>query len=273
MEETKKKKHKAGRIILLVILLLIAAIAALICYHSARNTKEMHAVIAGGLETVGEFEKVTPLDAGEFTDIKMNGIMKFHVDQYEVEDFGNLSVMTTNMVFMQMATFTLTPFEKNAPLCTFDYMYIMGNRKSYAEFYDLAADSEREEYTAVIDSLREMSTRYSDLEDVPYEGNWYDDLLSVFLHKKLPAKEEQRNRELFSDALTTYMTAVSALPQNSAEEVAVQVENTKAYSDGLIEKGGVSTDVFKQALGEETTRDFFDTTFFGTALYADPAQS
>jgi hypothetical protein len=37
------------------------------------------------------------------------------------------------------------------------------------------------------------------------------------------------------------------------------------YTDGLIEKGGISTDVFKNSLGDEETKKFFDSVFFGTA--------
>ena len=35
----------------------------------------------------------------------------------------------------------------------------------------------------------------------------------------------------------------------------------------LIEKGGISTDVFKKSLGNEATKVFFDEIFFGTANY------
>ena len=38
------------------------------------------------------------------------------------------------------------------------------------------------------------------------------------------------------------------------------------YTDGLIEKGGISTDVFKKDLGEEETKKFFDSVFFGTIV-------
>ena len=37
------------------------------------------------------------------------------------------------------------------------------------------------------------------------------------------------------------------------------------YTDGLIEKGGISTDVFKKELGDAETKVFFDNVFFGTA--------
>ena len=48
-----------------------------------------------------------------------------------------------------------------------------------------------------------------------------------------------------------------------------QLSVIEEHSNNLIEKGGVSTNVFKEELGEETTRDFFNKTkntlpsFFG----------
>ena len=41
----------------------------------------------------------------------------------------------------------------------------------------------------------------------------------------------------------------------------------KDYSDRLIDEGGVSTDLFTQAIGPENTRRFFDEVFFGPACY------
>ena len=42
---------------------------------------------------------------------------------------------------------------------------------------------------------------------------------------------------------------------------------TLEYTNGLIEKGGVSTDIFKKSLGTQATKRFFDETLFGTANY------
>ena len=41
-----------------------------------------------------------------------------------------------------------------------------------------------------------------------------------------------------------------------------QAELQKNYSNGLIENGGVSTDLFVKAMGEEKTRVFFDQVLF-----------
>lgn len=265
--KTKSKAGKVIRIILLTLLCLILLLAGFLFYHGTKNNRIMYETIGSGLEAVERSYTVTQRDAGEYTDMRIYGFMKFHVDQYDVEGLGNLSVMRANMGFMQMFSFMITPFEKNVPLCTLDYMYIAGSRKSYVEFYDLAGETESAEYAQIIAMLRKMTERYSDIEELPASSNWYDNLLSVVMHKKLTNKDEQRNKEMFLDALTTYLD-YSGIDQEFTQELAAkQAENTRQYSDGLIEKGGVSTDVFKKALGEETTRDFFDKVFFGTALY------
>ncbi len=266
MSQTEKKKKKLP-VILLVIVLLIAAAAGLLAYHSAKNTKIMNETIQKGLDTLNGYYQVTPLDAGEYQDMRIYGLMKFHVDQYAVKDLGNLSVMTADMGMMQMVSFMITPFEKNVPLCTLDFMYIMSNRKSYIEFYDLVGDPHTEEYTHVLDALRQMQARYDDIEELEASENWYDSYLSVVMHKKLSAKDEQRNQDMFCDALESYLAASAELEKSSDEDAAKQLAVTESYSSGLIENGGVSTDVFKKALGADTTRDFFRKVFFGTDRY------
>ena len=49
-------------------------------------------------------------------------------------------------------------------------------------------------------------------------------------------------------------------------EILDESSKTMDYTDGLIEKGGISTDVFKKELGEEETKNFFDHVFFGTIV-------
>ena len=266
MNENKqgKSKKKPVLIVLGVILAIIAGLVIYLAVVGAQNMKAMNRTIDQGMNEVKAHYTVTPCDAGEYADLTMYGLMKFHTEQYEVENLGNLSVMTTNMGMMQMVSFMITPFEKNVPVCTLDFMYIMGNRKSYVEFYDLVGDTQTEEYAGVIAALQEMQGRYADVPDVEVNEAWYDSYLTVVMHKSLTGKQEERNTELFCDALKTYLDASAALPESTPEEAAAQLANTEAYSNGLIEKGGVSTDVFKKALGEETTRDFFNKVFFGT---------
>lgn len=262
-----KKILKGIGIFLLILILLIIILIGFILHTGGKNTTVMNTTINKGLAEMQEHYTLKPLDTGEYENLKFYGFMKFHVDQYEVKELGNLSVMTADMGFMQMVSFLITPYEKNVPLCTLDYMYILNNRKSYVEFYDLVGDPETVEYRDVQAQLREMTARWGDFEEIPATENWYDSYLNVVMHKQLTKDDEARNEEMFLDALGTYLDAADALPVSTADEQAAQLEKTQSYCNGLIEQGGVSTDVFKKALGEEKTRDFFGRVFFGTDLY------
>ncbi|WP_253287377.1 hypothetical protein [Clostridium bornimense] len=46
-------------------------------------------------------------------------------------------------------------------------------------------------------------------------------------------------------------------------------EITKKYTDGLVDKGGVSTNVFKAIMGSDVTKEFFNKVFFGTSNIID----
>ena len=49
-------------------------------------------------------------------------------------------------------------------------------------------------------------------------------------------------------------------------DVTVKQEKASYYVNGLLEKGGPSTDVFKKALGEEKTAKLFGDILFGTKI-------
>ena len=263
-------KRKKWPIVLLVILLLIGALAGFICWNAAKNNAEMYQTLDEGMATLSEYCKVTPADAGEYSEIKMYGLLKFRVEQYDLaypDDnyFGNLSVMRVNMGFMQMVSFVITPYSMDLPLLSMDYMYPLGNRKAYTEFYDLVPDKGTDAYTKVLSGLREFQSRYSQIEELETGSYWYDNLLSVVMHKKLKRADDATVRKMFCDAIRTYMESAKDLPALDDAGRAEKLRLTQEYSDNLIKNGGVSTDVFKKQLGEEKTKDFFDKVFFDTA--------
>lgn len=267
---TKTVKRKKWPVVLLVILLLIGALVGFIGWNASRNMKEMNQTLDAGMASLSDFCKVTPVDAGEYSEIKMYGLLKFRVQQYDLSypddnDFGNLSVMRVNMGFMQMVSFVITPYGADMPLLSMDYMYPLGNRKAYTEFYDLVPDKSTEAYTKVLAGLREFQGRYSSIGELETGSYWYDDLLSVVMHKKLKRADDKTVREMFCDAIRSYMEAAKDASLLDEAGRAEKLRLTQEYSDNLIKNGGVSTDVFKKQLGEEKTKDFFDKVFFGTA--------
>ena len=257
----KKKKWK---VVLLVIFIIIAALVGFIAFKASGNMKEMNKTLDQGTAALEKYAEVTPVDASEYNEIKIYGIMKFDVSQYDIKELGNLSVMKVNMGFMQMVSYIITPFEKDMPLLSMDFMYILGKRKAYVEFYDLTADKTSPDYTKIIEKIQKLADDYDSLENIKTDPAWYDDLLTVALHKSGKTADEAQIRALFSDAICCYMEAASELKPLSKSAKAKKLEIIQDYCDNLVEKGGVSTDVFKKELGEETTKDFFNKVLFGT---------
>ena len=260
-------RKKARLLIPCIAVGVVAAAAAAVSANASRNARIMQETIDAGLQKLSEKYTVTPMEPSEYTDITLYGVMKFHTDQYRVGRLGNLSVMTTNMGMMQMVSFVLAPYEKDMPLLSMDFMYSMNTRKAYTEFYDLVTDTDPDSRQQMKARLLELTERYAELEEVPAEPAWYDSLLTVSMHKKSSSGSEERIRTMFCDAVETYCAIADTMEPLSPEDAAAKLEIVQQYSDDLVKKGGVSTDVFKKALGEEKTKDFFDKVFFGPAHY------
>lgn len=267
MEKDVTKKKRRWPRVLLSILLIIVAFAAYVVFRASKNLDAMDKVLDGGMEMLSKYATVTEVDPGEYEQIKMYGVMKFDVSQYDVEDLGNLSVMKTNMGFMQMVSFVITPYEKNMPMLSMDFMYILGKRKAYVEYYDLVADTKMPEYREVINTLRKFEGRYIDVEDIETEPAWYDKYLTVALHKAYSYDEEENIQRIFSEAIRYYMEAAEGVEKLSPEDRETKLNITQKYCDDLVDQGGVSTDVFKKSLGEDKTKDFFNKVMFGPELY------
>lgn len=230
-----------------------------------KNKEAMNAAVEAALGILREGRALTPVDAGRYKTIKVYGVMKFLVDQYTLEGVGNVSVMRLNMglPLMTMATVVVTPFEKNAPLLSADCIYMMGNRKTYIEFYDLVAERD-ESYRTHIAALAEIGERYGSLGSCAPAPAWYDHLLTATAYKSGKAADDETLIALLTDCVRGYMELCDAAPVLDGAGREEKLCVTARYVDGLVKQGGTSTNVFKKALGEETTRDFFGRVFFGT---------
>lgn len=265
----KPRRFPLIRKILLVILALILIVVIVIAIFSAKNVKAMDKTVDAALSAISQEYTLTPEDPKNYKEIKVFNVFKFDVQQYSVEGVGNLSVMKVNMGFMQMATIILTPIEKNLPLVSADYMYQFGKRTSYLEFYDCVPDLKDEAYQSLLSDLSALKEKYSELEDTTPTPAWYDSLKTVGFYKIGKAKDDPTLDQMLCDGFETVLSASKELPTLNEEEMSAKRKLCKEYSDGLISNGGISTDVFKEQLGEDTTRDFFDKVLFGTEHYGN----
>ena len=259
-----KKKNRKGLLITLgVICSLVLALGLFIGSIGSQNVKAMNGCIDAVLAKLEENYTLTPLDVGEYEEIKVYGIMSFDVEQYDIKDLGNLSVMRMNMGVMQMSTMVFTPQDKNLPLFSTDFIYMLSNRKTYLEFYDVVKEKD-DIYMELISALHDVQLKYDYLENFEVEPTWYAPLLSVASYKGGTSENDADTLAMTLDLLDVYLDHNAQLPLLTEAEKAEKMDITLAYTDGLIEKGGVSTDVFKQELGNEVTKHFFDNVFFGT---------
>lgn len=256
------KKKKLG-IILAIILAVIAVVVIVISVIAGKNVKAMNRTVDAVLEKVQKEYTVTPIDTGEYEKLSIYGIMNFDVEQYNIAEIGNLSIMRMNMGLMQMATVVITPKDKNLPLLSADYMYILSNRKAYLEFYDVVEEKD-DTYQQLLDALAAVQKNYTFLEDIEVSEAWYKPLLTVTSYKGASPKEDSAIEALLTDSLDVYLKHSKELEVLTEAKKETKLAITMEYTDGLIEKGGISTDVFKDALGEEKTKYFFDHIFFGT---------
>lgn len=224
----------------------------------------MNDCIDAAMNELNKQHTITPIDTGDYKEMTIYGIMKFHVEQYNIKELGNLSIMRVNMGFMQMATLVITPQDKNMPLLSMDYMYILGNRKCYVEFYDVVEQKD-ESYNSLMELLSGVEKKYDYLEDIETSTAWYEHLLTVTYYKGGNSDYDEDFKNMMIDSLSTYLSHSKELPKLSGSQRSEKLRITLEYTDGLIEKGGVSTDVFKDSLGDEETKKFFDNVFFGTS--------
>ena len=248
-------------IVVAIVLLSVAIVSGI----AKKNVNAMNHCVDSVLAKLKENYTVTPLEVGDYKEMKMYGLMKFHVEQYDIEELGNLSIMRVNMGVMQMATVVITPQDKNMPLLSADYMYILSNRKCYLEFYDVVKEKD-EQYQDLLTALSDVQTKYDYLENVETTPAWYEHLLTVTSYKGGTSEKDMDLENMLVDSLSVYTQHAKALPVLSEEEREEKRTITLEYTDGLIAKGGISTDVFKKELGEEETKKFFDTVFFGTMM-------
>ena len=225
------------------------------------NVKAMNKSVQVFCDTVNQYFPLSVTDCGKYSRLTLFKLMRFKVKQYHAEGIGNLAVMTVNMGLMQMATVVLTPAERDLPLVSMDYMYVLGNRTAYLEFFDLVLAKD-EKYAGLLQELKGIYRRYDHLETVTPTAAWYDSLKTIGFYKKGKKADDEALIEMMRKGLEAVMKYGQKLPELDAAAHKEKAALQKTYSNGLIENGGVSTDIFVKAMGADGTRTFFDSVLF-----------
>lgn len=208
------------------------------------------------LNLINEKYPLYQLNCGEFAKMNIKGV-KFNIAAFKAKGLGHVSVMRGScmMGLMKMDTIIINPTELDLPLYSYDRIFALGNDTLIVEMYDTLLS----EYDQA--KMQSIKEKYTDLPERDPGEHWYDSLkLASSISKKGKKKQSERLDELATWHFEVYLGS-SRIPVTDKE---AKQNKAGLYVNGLIEKGGPSTDVFKGAIGEEKTRILFENILFGT---------
>lgn len=199
---------------------------------------------------------LSPIDAGDIATLKASG-MKFSVEAYKAEGLGHVSMMRAKGFFglMKMDTLIINPTEIDLPLYSYDRILAMGNDTLIVELYDTLVGDYSE------DGMLSVKDRFASLPERDPGEHWYDSI-------KLPSSISKKGKKISSelDKMTLeHFKAYLASSSAPVEDKESKKDMAAVYVNGLLEKGGPSTDVFKKELGIEKTTKLFREILFGIA--------
>jgi hypothetical protein len=208
------------------------------------------------LDVLKQNYALTELDAGEFSSLKASG-MKFFVNAYHAEGLGHVSVMRAKGFFglMKMDTVIIVPTEHDLPLYSYDRIYAMGNDTLIVELYDTTVS----EYDD--SALSAVKERFVHLTERDPGEHWYD---SIKLKSSISKKGKKANTPFLDELAIEHFSAFINADAAPVSDIDKKRERTEYYVNGLLERGGPSTDAFIKALGREKTETLFKTVLFGT---------
>lgn len=210
------------------------------------------------LRLIEKDHPLTPIDCGEFAKMKVSG-MNFSISAYKAAGLGHVSVMTASgmLGLMKMDTLIINPTELDLPLYSYDRIFAMGNDTLIVELYDtlLGEFSEDGMQAVKADGL------YSPLTERDPGEHWYD---SIKLPSSISKKGKKKQTPLMDSLTEEHFEAYLASSQAPVTDGEAKQVKARVYVNGLITKGGPSTNVFKKSIGEERTRALFENILFGT---------
>lgn len=231
------------------------------------NTQMIDARIEAGLSLLREHYTVSEQSVDDVLASPVIGGRPHHARRFDIEGVGNLLAMTVKEADAnQLSSFVITPYAKDLPLLSTDYVYSGEKRFFLIELYDLAVNRD-EAYLGGIEPFASLASNWNDMPDFPVQPCWYDDIRPVCIAKAPSREQDGLALKRFLEALQLFIDMEQGAQELSGEDLARKWQLNKGYADRLIDEGGVSTDLFTEALGAENTRRFFDEVFFAPACY------
>jgi len=232
-----------------------------------RNAQLIHQRLSAGLDELRKHYAITERTVDPLLANPVIGGRPHHARCFDVDGVGHLLAMTvTEAENAQLSSFVITPYKKNLPLFSTDYVYSGNQRFFLMEVYDLSVFSD-ETYRDGIRAFADLAQNWDDMANFPTQPRWYDELRPVCHAKAFSPAQDQLAIERFLEALHVFIEFEGATPALAGNDLRTKWQLNSDYANRLIDEGGVSTDLFTQAIGPDNTRRFFHEVFFGPSWY------
>lgn len=220
-----------------------------------------------GLELISKHYDVSEFDVDTVLANPVIGNRPHHARHFDIKGVGNLLMMSVKDADEnQLSSFVITPYSKNLPLFSTDFVYSGEKRFFLFEIYDLSVTHD-EIYDSGIQTFSAFGKCLSDMPDIPTRPCWYDSIRPVCFAKAPDISQDDLSIRRFLEFLELFILMEQASPALSNEGMRQKWEKNKEYANRLIDAGGVSTELFTAELGAENTRRFFHEVFFGADCY------
>jgi len=182
--------------------------------------------------------------------------MTFNLESYDWNGWACVSHLTMRAFFglMKMDTLICTPYAKDLPLLSYDYICAFGKRTLLVETYDTLVNP------VDLSAMDAVKARYQDLKDKPSKPAWFDGLkMSPTVCK---VGKEPALSALATDMITAYLELFA-----SARDIDCSVKTAKnsTYVEGLI-KDGPTFRVVSKMLGVDAAKTLFRNHLFATIV-------
>ena len=180
--------------------------------------------------------------------------LRFWLESYDWNQCACVSHLRMRAFFglMQMDTVICTPYAKDLPLFSYDFITAFGRNTLLLEAYDTQVQP------ADLSAMEAVKAKYQDLKDKPMKPAWFDSL-------KLPSTlsktgDKARLSELATEMIQAYIGLFA-----SARKVdkAAKTARNSDYVEGLI-KDGPTFRVVSKMVGVDSARILFWKYIFGT---------
>ena len=172
-------------------------------------------------------------------------LMHFHVEEYDIEQYGHLMVMhTETKMGMELLTCSFMPESGIAlPYFLMDAMHMKKKQCVFVEYYDCGKKDLKD------GKLREVYEIYRHLPDYPEKKNWY-----VGERTSYSLIKSGNTEELVQMAYDSVKAYLESIPDNRYDPSYLTL--LEAFRERMIREGNPSSSVLEKLLKKEGAERF-----------------